>query len=85
MAGHVEVPGAAAGGVDIQQLLQSRSRIRLKDGRKLCFTFYGHPRNSPRPPTKILLYFHGWYVHLASCFLIQKTTGIYAIAASNLG
>lgn len=46
--------------VDIEELLKTRKRIRLTDGRKLCYTLYGHPFNSPEPPKKVALYFHGW-------------------------
>ncbi|GAB4820185.1 hypothetical protein N2152v2_007231 [Parachlorella kessleri] len=46
--------------LDIDKLLRSRSRIKLRDGRKLCFASYGVPRYSPKLARKTLLYFHGW-------------------------
>ena len=46
--------------LDIDKLLRSRSRIKLRDGRKLCFASYGIPRYSSKRARKTLLYFHGW-------------------------
>lgn len=44
----------------LEELLRVRSRVRLPDGRRLCYRFWGHPLNSPQRAKRTILYMHGW-------------------------